>query len=193
MVAEVIAAADTLGLARAGLVESPITGMEGNREFLLHLRHALTDLITRVGIVAKTRLGEAAGVVAELAGWLDARGVRAGVRHRDGGAGRPAARPADLHARRPAAQLRPGGRARRRRHPHRHGGPIANAGVDIPILGVNFGSLGFLTEITLPELYASLESVLDGTAQIEPRLMLRAGRPCGPARSSPIAWRSTTS
>ena len=28
---------------------------------------------------------------------------------------------------------------------------------------MNFGSLGFLTEITLPELYASLESVLDGT------------------------------
>ncbi|HSK09279.1 MAG TPA: TlyA family RNA methyltransferase [Vicinamibacterales bacterium] len=31
------AAADT-GLARAGLTESPITGSEGNREFLLHLR-----------------------------------------------------------------------------------------------------------------------------------------------------------
>ena len=37
----------------------------------------MTDLITRVGIVAKTRLAEAAGVVAELAGWLDARRVRA--------------------------------------------------------------------------------------------------------------------
>ncbi|HJR58488.1 MAG TPA: TlyA family RNA methyltransferase [Vicinamibacterales bacterium] len=38
VVEEVTAAADTLGLTRAGLVESPITGMEGNREFLLHLR-----------------------------------------------------------------------------------------------------------------------------------------------------------
>ena len=37
---DVTAAADTLRLSRAGLVESPITGMEGNREFLLHLRVA---------------------------------------------------------------------------------------------------------------------------------------------------------
>ena len=35
---EVTAAADALGWERAGLVESPITGMEGNREFLMHLR-----------------------------------------------------------------------------------------------------------------------------------------------------------
>ena len=38
VVAEVTGAADALGLHRAGLVESPVTGMEGNREFLLHLR-----------------------------------------------------------------------------------------------------------------------------------------------------------
>jgi 23S rRNA (cytidine1920-2'-O)/16S rRNA (cytidine1409-2'-O)-methyltransferase len=35
---DVTSAADALGLSRAGVVESPITGMEGNREFLLHLR-----------------------------------------------------------------------------------------------------------------------------------------------------------
>jgi len=40
VVEEVTAAADTLGLAGAGLIDSPITGMEGNREFLLHLRRA---------------------------------------------------------------------------------------------------------------------------------------------------------
>jgi len=38
VVDEVTAAAHALGLTRAGLAESPITGVEGNREFLLHLR-----------------------------------------------------------------------------------------------------------------------------------------------------------
>jgi NAD+ kinase len=52
-------------------------------------------------------------------------------------------------------------------------GRIAQAGLDVPILGVNFGSLGFLTEITLDELYDSLEAVLDGTARIDERMLLR--------------------
>jgi 23S rRNA (cytidine1920-2'-O)/16S rRNA (cytidine1409-2'-O)-methyltransferase len=38
VVDEVTAAADRLGLRRAGLAESPIEGMEGNTEFLLLLR-----------------------------------------------------------------------------------------------------------------------------------------------------------
>jgi NAD+ kinase len=49
---------------------------------------------------------------------------------------------------------------------------IAAAGKSIPILGVNFGSLGFLTEVTLPELYTSLETVISGKALIEERMML---------------------
>jgi len=59
---------------------------------------------------------------------------------------------------------------------------IGQAGRDIPILGVNFGSLGFLTEIRIDELYPSLETVLNGTARYDERLMLhaeaaRAGQP----------------
>ncbi len=37
VVADVIAAADALGLRHVGLTASPIAGMEGNHEFLLHL------------------------------------------------------------------------------------------------------------------------------------------------------------
>jgi len=51
---------------------------------------------------------------------------------------------------------------------------IAAADRDIPILGVNFGSLGFLTEITRPELFASLDAVVDGRASHDERMMLRA-------------------
>jgi NAD+ kinase len=51
---------------------------------------------------------------------------------------------------------------------------IGESGLTIPILGVNFGSLGFLTEVTLPELYTALESAVTGRAGIEERLMLRA-------------------
>ena len=39
VVDEVAAAASALGLSRIAMTESPITGTEGNREFLLHLRH----------------------------------------------------------------------------------------------------------------------------------------------------------
>lgn len=51
---------------------------------------------------------------------------------------------------------------------------IARAGRDIPILGVNFGSLGFLTETRIDELYGVLESVLAGTASFDERSMLTA-------------------
>lgn len=51
---------------------------------------------------------------------------------------------------------------------------IAAADRDIPILGVNFGSLGFLTEITRPEIFDSLKAVVDGSADLDERMMLRA-------------------
>jgi NAD+ kinase len=51
---------------------------------------------------------------------------------------------------------------------------IASAGISVPILGVNFGSLGFLTEITMGEIYPTLEGVLKGEYRHEERRMLRA-------------------
>ncbi len=46
------------------------------------------------------------------------------------------------------------------------------ARTDIPVIGVNLGSLGFLTEVTVKELYAALEAADQGKASIEERSML---------------------
>ena len=45
---------------------------------------------------------------------------------------------------------------------------------DVPILAVNLGSLGFLTEVALPELYDTLEKVLINDYHLEPRMLLEA-------------------
>src|SRR5260370_23569596 len=44
----------------------------------------------------------------------------------------------------------------------------------IPILGVNLGGLGFLTEVTIEESRAALERVLDGDYEADRRIMLDA-------------------
>lgn len=130
--------------------------------------------ITRIGLVAKTRIDAAAEVLAELAAWLEQRGLTAvfetetAVLAGRADGTRTSTRD-DLPLQCDLVVVLGGdgtliGMA----------GRIAQAQRDIPILGVNFGSLGFLTEITLPELYPSLQSVLDGSAQIEERMMLRS-------------------
>ncbi|NIP99268.1 MAG: NAD(+) kinase [Nitrospinaceae bacterium] len=45
---------------------------------------------------------------------------------------------------------------------------------EVPILAVNLGSLGFLTEVSLPELYDTLAQVLKGEPNIERRMLLKA-------------------
>lgn len=130
--------------------------------------------ISRVGLVAKHNLDAAAGVLAELAGWLEARGIEA-VFEADTAAlaGLPPDRPTTTRDALPAScdlVVVLGGDGTLIGMANR----IAQAGVDVPILGVNFGSLGFLTEITLAELYESLDAVLAGTAEMDRRMMLRA-------------------
>jgi NAD+ kinase len=127
--------------------------------------------ISRVGIVAKPDLGDCADLLDKLAKWLQGRGLAVIFDEQ-------------------SAALAGGG------HDHLHadklvaavdlivllGGDgtllltadrVAMANANTPILGVNFGSLGFLTEVRLAELYDLLELVLAGKALIDERAMLR--------------------
>ena len=54
----------------------------------------------------------------------------------------------------------------------------AFAHTNVPLLSVNLGSLGFLTEVPLADLYATLQAWCDGTAAIEVRSMMRAELVC---------------
>ena len=130
--------------------------------------------IRRVGIVAKHGLVAASEHVLHLGAWLTARGVDV-VYERD------TAALAGVHA---GAQTMSrdelpcdtdlvvvlGGDGTLLAVAAR----IAKTGRDIPILGVNFGSLGFLTEIRIDELTPSLEGVLGCTANFDERAMLAA-------------------
>lgn len=45
---------------------------------------------------------------------------------------------------------------------------------DVPILGVNYGSLGYLTDFRIEEMFSALESIVDGEYEIDRRVMLDA-------------------
>ena len=126
----------------------------------------------KIAIFAKVHDPRCLDVAQELTEWLAARGVTASVedglskRLRRPGATKTAessevARDADL-----VVVL--GG----------DGTLIAAARLvgerEVPILGVNLGSLGFLTEITLNELYPSVERCLAGDFEVSERMMLVA-------------------
>jgi NAD+ kinase len=130
--------------------------------------------VQRVGLIAKPGLEEATGVLAEIVRWLEARGSSAVFD----------APTAALCGAPTATQIV----TDNDRFPHEvdlivvlggdgtllaTAGRIARADADVPILGVNFGSLGFLTEVTLGELYPALELALAGRTAEDPRLMLQ--------------------
>ena len=130
-------------------------------------------MIKRVGIVAKPGLTAVSADLPAIAAWLRERGVESVFDD-------------DTSALAATAGLRRVARDDLPRHVDLIlllGGDgtllgmadrTAQAGLEVPILGVNFGGLGFLTEVTYDELYASLEAALAGTAPVESRLMLRA-------------------
>ncbi len=54
------------------------------------------------------------------------------------------------------------------------------SGRPVPVLGVNLGSMGFLTEIPVSEVQSMLDRVLDGDFKVEPRMKLRVHLHRGP-------------
>jgi NAD+ kinase len=131
--------------------------------------------IRRVGIVAKQGLVAASEHVSRLGVWLGERGLEA-VYERETAALAGAGAKSDRILTREALPREVdlvivlGGDGTLLAMAAR----IAQAKRDIPILGVNFGSLGFLTEIRIDELVPSLERVVDGTATFDERAMLAA-------------------
>ncbi len=59
---------------------------------------------------------------------------------------------------------------------------VANSAGDAPLIGINLGRLGFLTDVGRADMVAALDALVSGRTRIEPRLMIegvvsRAGAP----------------
>jgi len=50
----------------------------------------------------------------------------------------------------------------------------AMGGLERPLLGINLGSLGFLTDVSVDELEAALEALVTGRYRLDPRMLLQA-------------------
>lgn len=108
-----------------------------------------------VAIISKPGKDELKRLVPELLAHLAKRGFSAVVDRETAvyAAGQPSVAREELAARRPSLVIVLGG-----------DGTLlaaarAVAHVDVPILGVNLGSLGFLTEVRMDELYATLDAL----------------------------------
>ncbi len=122
-------------------------------------------MIKNCGIVANKRKPDIGGLVTGLIAWLEARGVAAlvwddlaGVLQCDN------VRPLDEVGGRSDIVIAVGGDGTLLRAARAVGDRL------IPVLGVNIGSLGFLTEVTVDEMYESLEGILGGGFRYEDRM-----------------------
>jgi len=129
--------------------------------------------ITRIGIVLKPHQPEALKTICELVVWLAERDIklvggpeveREQIEHQTGC-------PVDeINSERLAGDvdliLVLGG----------DGTMIATARMigdqEVPVLGVNYGGLGYLAEFRIQELYSALESILAGNYRLDKRVML---------------------
>ena len=118
-----------------------------------------------VGLIPRLAKEEAAQLARELVRWLEARGFRALVEEESGVAGVPVAPGCEIAASADLLVVLGG-----------DGTLIHAAGLcgqrEVPILGVNMGTLGFLTEVPRERAFALLEKALAGELEASRRLML---------------------
>jgi NAD+ kinase len=128
-----------------------------------------TAKVETAGIISKPGSEHAAKLVPELIDWLAARGVKARIDEESAAyAGRKDGLPRVEVASGAQLVIVLGG-----------DGTLLSAaravgGRDIPLFAVNLGSLGFLTAMTIEELYPQLERALAGDARVGHRRMLHS-------------------
>lgn len=118
-----------------------------------------------IGLIPRINKDEAATLTRELCGWLTARGFHPLVEAEAGVAGVPSAPGPEVAARAELLVVLGG-----------DGTLIHAAGLcgarEVPILGINLGTLGFLTEVPRDRAYVLLEKALKGELLQSRRLML---------------------
>ena len=129
--------------------------------------------IQKVSFVANASRAEAVSLVAELAQYLGAKGIQTLCEEPVGKMlGLPFGSPSELGATDLCMVLGGDGTLL-------HAAYVLD-GRAAPVLGINMGSLGFLTEVPRADAYPMLERVLAGDYQVEPRLKLRVHLHRGP-------------
>jgi len=127
----------------------------------------VTMKIKKVGIVANIEKENIAGFTGALKKWLEARGIRvaleANIAAAVGGSG--GFKLEDLAARADLIAVLGGDGTmlRTARNVAQH---------PVPIVGINLGTFGYLTEVNLNETYAAFELILQGDFLTEKRMML---------------------
>jgi len=121
--------------------------------------------VATVGLIPRLAREAAAELAREMAHWLEARGHTAMVEEEAGVPGAPSAPGREIAARADLLVVLGG-----------DGTLIHAAGLcndrEVPILGVNMGALGFLTEVPRERAFPLLEKALNGDLAISQRLML---------------------
>jgi NAD+ kinase len=123
--------------------------------------------VNTVGIISKPRSDKAARIVPELIAWLEGQGIQVRLDPETAHyAGRSDSLPRDLVPKGTQLVIVLGG-----------DGTLLSAaraigGDDIPLFAVNLGGLGFLTAITIDQMYPELERALQGDFRIGRRRML---------------------